>query len=56
VIAADPKHTKAHYALAWVLLDQKDKTGAATEFRKVIELAPESEEAKEAQKTLERIR
>jgi len=53
-IAADPKHTKAHYALAWVLLDQKDKGGARAEFQKVIELAPDSEEAKEAQKALDR--
>ena len=55
-LAADPKHVKAHYALAWVLLDQKDKPGAQAEFRKVVELAPNSEEAKEAQKALDRIR
>jgi tetratricopeptide (TPR) repeat protein len=54
-ITADPKHVKAHYALGWVLLDLKDKPGAAGEFRKVIELAPDSEEAKEAKKALERI-
>ena len=54
-IAADPKHVEAHYALGWVLLDQKDKTGAAAEFRKVIELAPDSGEAKEAQKALDRV-
>ncbi len=54
-IAADPKHAKAHYALGWVLLDQKDKTGAAAELRKVIEVAPDSEEAKEAQKALDRV-
>ncbi len=54
-IAADPKHVKAHYTLGWVLLDLKDKPGAAAEFRKVIELAPDSDEAKEAKKALERI-
>jgi len=54
-IAADPKHVKAHYALAWVLLDQKDKDGATAEFKKVLELAPDSDEGKEAKKALERI-
>jgi len=54
-IAADPKHTKAHYALAWVLLDLKDKEGAKAEFRKVIELAPGSDEAKQAESALQRI-
>jgi len=54
-LATDPKHVRAHYALGWVLLDLKDKTGAAVEFRKVFELAPASDEAKEAQKALDRI-
>ncbi|MBM3475554.1 MAG: tetratricopeptide repeat protein, partial [Armatimonadetes bacterium] len=55
-VAADPKHVKAHYALAWVLLDLKDTTGAEAEFRKVVELAPESDEAREAQKALDRLK
>jgi tetratricopeptide (TPR) repeat protein len=54
-ITADPKHVKAHYALGWVLLDLKDRDGAKAEFRKVIEIAPDSDEAKEAKKALERI-
>jgi tetratricopeptide (TPR) repeat protein len=55
-VAADPKHAKAHYALAWVLLDLKDETAAAAEFQKVIELAPDSEEAREAQRALDRLK
>jgi tetratricopeptide (TPR) repeat protein len=55
-VAADPKHVKAHYALGWVLLDLKDETGAAAEFRRVIELAPDSEEAREAQRALDRLK
>jgi len=54
-IAADPKHAKAHYALAWVLLDLKDKGGARAEFQKVVELAPDSDEAKQAQQALQRL-
>jgi Tfp pilus assembly protein PilF len=54
-LATDPKHVRAHYALGWVLVEVKDKVGAAAAFRKVIELAPASEEAKGARKALDRI-
>jgi tetratricopeptide (TPR) repeat protein len=54
-IAADPKHVEAHWTLGWVLIELKDRDGAAAEFRKVIELAPGAERATEAQKALERL-
>ena len=54
-IADDAAHVKAHYTLGWVLLDLKDRAGAASEFRTVVELAPDSAEAHEAQKALDRI-
>jgi tetratricopeptide (TPR) repeat protein len=54
-IAADPKLVRAHYALAWVLKDQQDIEGAAAEFRKVVELSPDSAEAQESKKALERM-
>jgi hypothetical protein len=38
-----------------VLIELKDRDGAAAEFRKVIELAPGAERATEAQKALERL-
>jgi len=54
-IAADPKHARAHYALAWVLKDLQDEDGAAAEFRKVIEVGPDSPEAADAKKALDRM-
>jgi len=54
-IEADPKLVEAHWVLGWVLIDLKDKDGAKAEFRKVIELAPGTERATEAQKALERL-
>jgi hypothetical protein len=38
-----------------VLVELKDTDGAAGEFRKVIELAPGSKEAEQAQKALQRL-
>ncbi|MBM3472664.1 MAG: tetratricopeptide repeat protein [Armatimonadetes bacterium] len=55
-ITADPKHVEAHWTLGWVLIELKDREGAAAEFRKVIELAPGTERATEAQKALERLK
>lgn len=52
---ADPDCVDAHWVLAWVLVELKDTEGAATEFRKVIELAPGSDEAKGAEKALQRL-
>jgi tetratricopeptide (TPR) repeat protein len=54
-IQADPNHVNAHWILAWVLVELKDTDGAASEFRKVIELAPGSKEAEQAQKALQRL-
>lgn len=54
-IEADPAHVEAHWALAWVLIELKDPKQAAGEFRKVIELAPGSERAAEAEKALGRL-
>ncbi len=54
-IEADPNHVEAHWVLGWVLVELKDTDGAAKEFRKVIELAPGSDRAREAQRALERI-
>lgn len=42
-------------ALAWVLAEIGDGQAAAAEFRKVIDLAPGSERAKEAARALQRL-
>ncbi len=55
-LQADPRHLEAHWVLAWVLIELKDPAGAAGEFRKVIEIAPGSDRAKQAQRALERLR
>lgn len=52
---ADPQHVEAHWALGWVLVELDDRDGAASAFRKVIELAPGSDHAGEAQRALERL-
>jgi len=52
---ADPQHVEAHWALAWVLIELNNRDGAAQAFRKVIELAPETEKAEEARKALARL-
>ncbi len=54
-VAADPKHVEAHWALGWVLIEMNDREAAASAFRKVIELAPGSDYAGEAQRALERL-
>jgi len=54
-IEADEKHVEAHRVLGWVLIELKDMEGAAGAFRKVIELAPGTDRAQEAQKALERL-
>ncbi len=51
-IKADPKHVESHWVLAWVFIDMDDTDGAARGFRKVLELAPGSDKAREAQKAL----
>jgi tetratricopeptide (TPR) repeat protein len=54
-IKADETHVEAHWVLGWVLIELKDTEGAARAFRKVIELAPGTDRAQEAQKALERL-
>ena len=54
-IEADPKLVEAHWALGWVLIELKDTDGAKAAFHKVIELAPDTDRAKEAQKALQRL-
>ena len=54
-LKADPKHVESHWVLAWLFIDMEDSEGAAREFRKVIELAPGSDKAREAQKALARL-
>ncbi len=54
-IEADEKHVAAHYALAWVLVELKDNETAKKEFQKVIELAPGSNQAAQAQAAIERL-
>jgi len=54
-VTADSKHLRAHYALAWVLKDLKDLNGAEKEFRKAIELAPDSPEAEDSKQALQRM-
>ena len=54
-IEADPTLAEAHYVLGWVLIELKDAEGAKAAFRKVIELVPNTDQAKEAQKALDRL-
>lgn len=46
---------KAHWVLGWVLVELKDQEGAAEEFRRVIDLEPDTERAKEAKQALKRL-
>jgi tetratricopeptide (TPR) repeat protein len=55
-IEADPKLAEAQWVLGWVLIELKDNDGAKAAFRKVVELAPGTERATEAQKAMERLR
>lgn len=54
-IELEPDNTEAHWVLAWVSIDLGDREGAAREFRRVVELAPGSERATEAEKALGRL-
>ncbi len=54
-VKADPTLSRAHFALAWVLVELRDTANAVQAFRKVIELAPGSKEAAEAKAALERM-
>ena len=55
ILALEPDNVEAHWVLAWVLVELNDREGAAREFRKVIELAPGSDRATEAEKALGRL-
>lgn len=52
-IKAFPAYVDAHYNLAFAYLKQGEKGLAAAEFRKVIELFPESDLAEDSRKLLE---
>jgi tetratricopeptide (TPR) repeat protein len=54
-IGDDPGLVEAHWVVAWVLVELKDTEGATKEFRKVIELAPGTDRAKEAERAIERL-
>jgi Flp pilus assembly protein TadD len=54
-VGADPQHVEAHWVLGWALIELKDTDGAAKAFHKVIELAPETDRAREAQGALSRL-
>ena len=54
-VEADPGLVEAHWVLAWVLIELRNQDGAAEEFQKVIELAPDSDLAKQAAQALERL-
>jgi type IV pilus assembly protein PilF len=51
-----PNYVDAHYNLAFAFLKQGAKGQAAGEFRKVIELLPNSDKAREARKFLEALK
>ena len=51
----NPDFVKAHYGLAVAYLQQNKQTGALEELQKVIELAPNSVEAKHAQNIMQQI-
>lgn len=55
-IALDPRYVKGHYQLALVYLNKGNIEEAKRNFQKVIELAPESEDAALARKLLEQIK
>ncbi len=54
-IAADPDFVDAHWALAWTLVELGDTTGAKAEFERVMELAPGSPKAADAQNAVDRL-
>jgi tetratricopeptide (TPR) repeat protein len=53
---ADPGLADAHWVLGWVLVELKDTEGAAKAFKRVIELEPDSDRAREAQQALDRLK
>ncbi|HJN18386.1 MAG TPA: tetratricopeptide repeat protein [Armatimonadota bacterium] len=55
-IEADPGLVDARWVLAWVLVELDDNAGAVAAFEQVIRLAPESEEARQAQAAANRLR
>ena len=54
-IKINPDFVNAHYGLAGAYLKQNLSNEALIEFQKVIELAPDSQEAKYAQNILQQI-
>ena len=52
ILAADPDHIRANYTLGLCLLNSGDSAGAKAQLKKVIELAPDSQEGRDAQEML----
>ena len=51
----DPDFANSHYGLARAYLQQNKQAGALEELQRVIELAPDSEEAKDALNIMQQI-
>ena len=54
-LAQDPGNASGHYVLAWLYLQEGQQDKAVGSFRKVVELAPNSTEGREATAALERL-
>jgi tetratricopeptide (TPR) repeat protein len=54
-IKINPKYMNAHYGLAGAYLRQNKLDEAQEELQKVIELAPDSQEAKYSRETIQKI-
>ena len=54
-IKINPKYMNAHYGLAGAYLRQNKLEEALEEFKKVVELAPDSQEAKYSRETIQKI-
>ena len=54
-VAAAPDYVDAQWALAWVYVAAERKPEAIETFRRVIELVPDTDRAREAQATVERL-
>jgi hypothetical protein len=55
-IAQDPNNVDAHWALAWVLADQKKTEEAVSHFEKVIEFTDDQQRKNDAHAAVERLR
>ncbi|MCB1034709.1 MAG: tetratricopeptide repeat protein [Acidobacteria bacterium] len=55
ILAADPNHLRANYTLGLCLLNSGDSAGARRQLQKVVELAPESQQGRDAKEMLQYI-